>query len=106
MTSKQSGKENVAPTDKVRLGGTSASIYANVVKDMPIPVYKVTVSRTYTINGEYRTVTSFRQEDLPYLIHVLQEAWVRIEQMRQQAWQASRKDAPKEAHKTEAGEEQ
>ena len=106
MTSKQSGKENVPPADKVRFGGVTASIYANDVRDMPIPVYKVTVSRTYLANGEYKTATSFRQEDLSYLRYVLQEAWVRIEQMKQQAWEASRKDAPKEANESEAGEEQ
>ena len=106
MTSKQSGKKNVPPVDKVRFGGATASIYANDVIDFPIPMYKVTVSRTYTVNGEYKTATSFRDEDLPYLIHVLQEAWVRIEQMKQQAWEAFRKDAPKEANESEAGEEQ
>jgi hypothetical protein len=105
MTSKQSARENVPPADKIRFGGVTASIYANDVKDMPIPVYKVTVSRTYTAKGEFKTVTSFRQEDVPYLAYVLKEAWVRIEQMKQQAWEASRKDAPKEAHETEAGEE-
>jgi len=106
MTSKQSRKENVPPADKVRFGGVTASIYANDVKDMPIPVYKVTINRTYTLKGEFKTVTSFRQEDLPYLRHVLEEAWVRIEQMKQQAWEASRTDAPKEADESEAGEEQ
>lgn len=105
MISKQSGKENVPPVDKVRFGGITASIYANDVQDMPIPVYKVTVSRTYVVNGAYKTATAFRQEDLPYLQYALHEAWVRIEQMKQQAWEASRKDAPKEANESEAGEE-
>ena len=97
MTSKPDRKENVPPVEKVRLGGVTASIYANDVKDMPIPVYKVTVSRTYTAKGEFKTVTSFRQEDLPYVTHVSKEAWVRIERLKQQAWEATREDSPKEA---------
>ena len=105
MTSKQTGKGNVPPVDKVRFGGVTASIYANEVKDMPIPLYKVTISRTYTMKGEFKTVTSFRQEDVPYLTYVLNEAWVRIEQMKQQAWEATRKDSEKEADDSEAGEE-
>lgn len=104
MTSKNR-KENVPPVDKVRSGGVTASIYANEIADMPIPLYKVTVSRTYLAKGEYKTVTSFRHEDLPYLTYVLIEAWVRIERMKEQAWDASRKDAPKEANATEAGED-
>lgn len=86
----QSAKDNVPPVDKVRMGGVTASIYANVVKDSPIPMYKVTVSRTYTVKGEFKTVTSFRQEDLPYLSHVLTEAWMRIERLKQQAWDDTR----------------
>ena len=101
MTS-QSGKENVPPVDKIRFGGVTASIFANAVKDVPIPVYKVTVSRTYTMKGEYKTVMSFRQEDLPYLNYVLQEAWVRIERLKQQAWEESRNDGGKKADETKA----
>lgn len=101
----QSGKENVPPVDKVRLGGVSASIYANSVKNMPIPLYKVTVSRTYLDKGEFKNVGSFRQEDLPYLEHVLQDAWLRIERMKQQDWEKSRKEGGKEADDKEAGEE-
>ena len=90
--STQSGKENIPPVDKIRFGGVTASIYANDVKDMPIPLYKVTVSRTYTVNGKFKTVTSFRWEDLQSLIYVLKKAWVRIEELKQQAWETSRKD--------------
>jgi len=99
MTS-QSGKENVPPVDKVRFGGVTASIFANIVQDVPIPVYKVSITRTYTVKGEFKTVTSFRQEDLPYLNHVLQEAWIRIEQLKQQAWDESRKDDGKRTVET------
>jgi len=105
MNASQSGKENVPPVDKVRFGGVTVSIYANEVKDMPIPVYKATISRTYTVKGEFKTVTSFRQEDLPYLSYVLKEAWVRIERMKQQAWEESRTDSGKKADDTKAEKE-
>lgn len=72
---------------------------------MPIPVYKVTISRTYTAKGEFKTVTSFRQEDLPYLSYVLKEAWVRIERFKQQAWEESRTDSAKKADQTKAEKE-
>jgi len=101
----QNGKENIPPTDKVRFGGVTASIYANEVKDMPIPLYKVTVSRTYTMKGEFKTVTSFRLEDLPYLTYVLKEAWVRIERMKQQAWEGSHSETEKTAPETTAENE-
>ena len=59
----------------------------------------------WSVSGEFKTVTSFRQEDLPYLVHVLQEAWKRIGEMKQQAWEASRKDTPTVAKETKAENE-
>ena len=105
MTPSQSAKENTQPVDKVRFGSVTAAIFANEVKDLPIPVYKVTVSRTYAVQGTYKTVTSFRQEDIPYLSYVLKEAWVRIERFKQQAWDESRRDTEKPVARKAAKDE-
>jgi len=95
LMASQNGKDNKPPVDKVRFGGVTANIYANKVENSDVPLHKVTVSRTYVDKkNEFRTVTSFRMEDLPFLVHVLQEAWKRIGDMKQQAWEESRKDAP------------
>ena len=90
---KVSSKKNVPPVETVRLGGIAAKIYANKVENSPIPLYKITFDRTYTVQGEFKTVTSFRQEDLPYLLHVSNEAWLRVEKLKAAQWEDSRKES-------------
>ena len=90
----QSAKENVPPVETIRCGGVAASIFANDVKDLPIPLYKVSINRTYKAkDGKFKTVMSFRHEDQPYVEYVNRKAWVKIAELKSQAWEDSRKES-------------
>ena len=51
-------KENTKPVATFRMKGVSIAVYANKVEKIPVPLYKVSIKRTYRQNGEFKTVTS------------------------------------------------
>ena len=58
--------------------GVSIAVYANKVEKIPVPLYKVSIKRTYKQNGEFKTVTSLLRDDLPVVQHLLEKAWITI----------------------------
>ena len=76
--------KNVKPVEVLRMRGVSVSIFANKVKDLSQPLYKVSVKRTYHKDGEFRSVTTFSPNDMPVASLLLQQAWVRVNELEQE----------------------
>jgi len=93
----QSGKDNSPPKVTVKCNGCHGNIFENAVKDSPTPLYKATFNRIYTDQGKFKTVVSYREQDMPYLIVTAIKAWLQMIELKQQAWDASRTDASETA---------
>ena len=76
------------------MNGCHGNIYENAVKDSPIPLYKATFNRVYVDKGQFKTVVSYREEDMPYLIVTAVQTWLRMIELKQRAWDDSRKESP------------
>lgn len=78
--------KNTKPVDVMRMRGVSVSIYANPVKGRSLPLYKVSLKRTYVKDGEFKTVTALGRDDLPVAGMLLQKAWERILELESEHW--------------------
>lgn len=87
--------KNVKPVEVFRMRGVSASIFANKVKGRSIPLYKVSLKRTYRKDGEFKSVTSLGRDDLPIASLLLKQAWQRILELEGEHW-AEADEAPAE----------
>ena len=79
-----SSKDNTPPVATFRMRGISVAVYANQVEKSPVPMYKVSIKRTYVQKGEFKTVTSLLRDDLPVAEHLFRQAWLRIIELEQQ----------------------
>jgi hypothetical protein len=84
--------KNTKPVEVFRMRGVSASVYANKVKDRSLPLYKVSIKRTYKKDGEFKSVTSLGRDDLPIAALLLKKAWTRVLELEDEHW----KDAEEE----------
>jgi hypothetical protein len=78
--------KNTKPVEVIRMRGVSASIYANPVKDRSMPLYKVSLRRTYKKDNEFKSVTSLGRVDLPIAAMLLKQAWMRILDLEEEHW--------------------
>jgi hypothetical protein len=89
--------KNTKPVDVIRLRGVSASIFANKAKDRALPLYKVSMKRTYRKDGEFKSVTALGRDDLPIAAMLLSKAWERILELEGEHWnEADQESADKE----------
>jgi hypothetical protein len=74
--------EKKKPAHEVRLGRIRAAIWANQTEDSDT-WFNVTISRLYKDEGEWRDADSFRRDDLPIVIKVVDMAydWIWRRQM-------------------------
>ncbi len=74
--------EKKRPAHEVRLGRIRAAIWANQSEDSDT-WFNVTISRLYKDDGEWRDADSFRRDDLPIVIKVVDMAydWIWRRQM-------------------------
>lgn len=66
------------PVKIMRLRGISASIFANPAKTKgndDSTFYKVSIQRTYKVDDEFKTTSSFSRDDLPIVSLLSQKAW-------------------------------
>lgn len=101
----QRSKENNPPVAKVRCNGATGNIYANKLKDSPVPLYKATFDRTYVDQGKFKTVTSYREQDLPYLIATAIQTWLKMVELKQKAWADSRSESDQQPEEDETTDE-
>ena len=62
--------EKKKPAHEVRLGRIRAAVWANQTEDSDT-WFNVTISRLYKDDGEWRDADSFRRDDLPIVMKVL-----------------------------------
>jgi hypothetical protein len=89
--------KNNKPVEVIRTRGVSASIFANPVKDSSMPLYKVSLKRSYLgKDGEYKSVAALARDDLPIAEMLLKRAWVRILQLEEEHWAQENNDSSAE----------
>jgi hypothetical protein len=66
--------EKKKPVHEVKLGRIRAAIWANQTEDSDT-WFNVTISRLYKDDGEWRDAESFRRDDLPIVIKVVDMAY-------------------------------
>ncbi len=66
--------EKKRPVHEVKLGRIRAAIWANQTEDSDT-WFNVTISRLYKDDGEWRDADSFRRDDLPIVIKVVDMAY-------------------------------
>lgn len=73
-TQKETSKQ---PVQKFQLRGISASVFENQSEN-GVPFYKVSITRTYKADGEFKTATTFSRDDLPLVEVLTRQAWLSI----------------------------
>lgn len=91
-----SAKENTAPVATFRRKGVSVAVYSNEIKGMQVPLYKVSIKRNYFEKGEYKSVTSLGRDDLPVARYLLEQAWLKIMDLEQEARKGAEDDSAEE----------
>ena len=81
--------KNSKPVEVYRLHGVAVSVFANKVKDRDVPLYKVSLKRTYFKDGEFKSVTALGRDDLPIAKQLIEKAWMRILELEEDHWNES-----------------
>jgi hypothetical protein len=87
--------KNSKPVEVFRLHGVSVSVFANAVKDRDLPLYKVSLKRTYRKDGEFKSVTALGRDDLPIAQMLFKKAWLRILELEEEHWNDTEKSNSK-----------
>ena len=96
-----SAKENTSPVATFRRKGVSVAVYANQIAGSPVPLFKVSIKKNVFEKGEFKSVSSLLRDDLPVARYLLEQAWLKIMDLEQEA----RKDSEKDGSANESSEE-
>ena len=97
---------NTKPVEVIRMRGVSASIFANKVKDRPLPLYKVSLKRTYMKDGKFKSVTTFGIDDLTAVSNAVLQAWLRITELEAAAWKKKQAASDESSDELEIDDEE
>jgi len=92
-----SAKENTSPVAAFRLKGVSVAVYANQIKNQPVPLYKVSIKKNVYDKGAFKSVSSLGRDDLPVARHLLEKAWLEIIDLEAKARKDSQESSEDEA---------
>lgn len=76
-------KEINKPVKVFRVGSISASVFKNESKESG-SFYRISFSRSYRVNDEFKTATTFAVSDLPTVCSLAQQAFLFVAEIESQ----------------------
>jgi hypothetical protein len=100
-----STKENTPPVAAFRRKGVSVAVYANQIAGSKFPLFKVSIKKNIFEKDKFKSVSSLMRDDLPVASYLLQQAWLKIMDLEQEARKQSQEGDPDEDAEDESPEE-
>lgn len=104
----QNDQDNQRLTNTIvaMISGNSVAVYANQIAGSKFPLFKVSIKKNIFEKDKFKSVSSLLRDDLPVASYLLEQAWLKIMDLEQEARKESKQgDSNEEGSEDESPDE-